>query len=39
VQVPFVGPSALQAVFGSVSAGLAGLALHARRIGWSEGGG
>jgi hypothetical protein len=34
VQVPFVGPSSLQAVFGSVSAGLAGLAVHARRSGW-----
>jgi hypothetical protein len=36
VQVPFVGPSSLQAVFGSVSAGLAGLAVHARRTGWSR---
>jgi len=34
VQVPFVGPSTLQAVFGSVSAGLAGLAVRARKHGW-----
>ena len=34
VQIPLVGPSALQAVFGSTSAGLAGLAVHARRLGW-----
>ena len=34
VQIPFVGPSGLQAAFGSVSAGLAGLGLHARRTGW-----
>jgi len=37
VQVPFVGPSSLQAAFGSVSAGLAGLAVHARRAGWRKG--
>jgi hypothetical protein len=37
VQVPFVGPSSLQAVFGSVSAGLAGLAVRARRHGWLRG--
>jgi hypothetical protein len=34
VQIPFVGPSGLQAAFGSVSAALAGLGLHARRAGW-----
>ena len=34
VQLPLVAPSALQAVFGSTSAGLAGLAVHARRLGW-----
>jgi hypothetical protein len=33
VQIPFVGPSALQAVFGSVALGLGGLALVARRRG------
>ena len=37
VQVPFVGPSSLQAVFGSVSAGLAGLAVRARHHGWPRG--
>jgi len=34
VQIPFVGPSALQAVLGSVAVGVAGVALHARRSGW-----
>ena len=34
VQIPFVGPSALQAVFGTVAVGLAGAALYARRAGW-----
>ncbi|MFN8170766.1 MAG: hypothetical protein U0R65_02760 [Candidatus Nanopelagicales bacterium] len=34
VQIPFVGPSALQAVFGTVAAGLAGIGIHARRTGW-----
>jgi hypothetical protein len=34
VQIPFVGPSALQAVFGSAAVGIAGLAVHARRNGW-----
>ncbi len=34
VQIPFVGPSALQAVFGTVALGMAGLAVHARRTGW-----
>jgi hypothetical protein len=34
VQIPFVGPSALQAVLGSAAVGLAGVAVHARRSGW-----
>jgi hypothetical protein len=34
VQIPFIGPSALQAVFGAFAVGLAGLALDARRLGW-----
>jgi hypothetical protein len=34
VQVPFVGPSPLQAIFGAVAIGLGGLAVHARRNGW-----
>ena len=34
VQIPFIGPSALQAVFGTFAVGLAGLALDARRQGW-----
>ncbi len=34
VQVPFIGPSALQAVFGSAAIALGALALHARRRGW-----
>ncbi|MGV8965879.1 MAG: hypothetical protein ACOH2F_06330 [Cellulomonas sp.] len=34
VQIPFIGPSALQAVFGGFAAGLAGLAVDARRAGW-----
>ncbi|QTE27985.1 hypothetical protein [Pengzhenrongella sicca] len=34
VQIPFVGPSVLQAVFGAVAVGLGGLAVHARRTGW-----
>jgi hypothetical protein len=34
VQIPFVGPSALQAVFGSVALGMSALALDARRGGW-----
>jgi hypothetical protein len=37
VQIPFVGPSALQAVLGSVAVGVAGVALHARRTGWRKG--
>jgi len=34
VQIPFVGPSALQAVFGTTAVVLASVALHARRTGW-----
>jgi len=34
VQVPFVGPSALQAVFGTTALVLASVAVHARRTGW-----
>lgn len=38
VQIPFVGPSTLQAVFGSIALGLGGLALVARRRGtWRRG--
>jgi hypothetical protein len=36
VQIPFVGPSMLQVVFGTLAVVLAGLALHARRAGWSR---
>ena len=38
VQIPFVGGSALQVVFGSAAAGLAWLALDARRRGWRAAG-
>lgn len=34
VQIPFIGASLLQAVFGSFAVGLALLALRARRAGW-----
>lgn len=34
VQIPFLGPSLLQAFFGAFAVGLAGLALRARRAGW-----
>jgi len=34
VQIPFIGPSPLQAVFGVAAVVLAALALHARRKGW-----
>lgn len=34
VQIPFIGPNVLQAVFGGFAVGLAGLALDARRAGW-----
>lgn len=36
VQIPFVGPSALQAVLGTAAVGLGGLAFHARRHGWTR---
>jgi hypothetical protein len=35
VQIPFLGWSVLQAVFGALAAGLAILALLARRRGWN----
>ena len=34
VQIPFLGPSLLQAVFGTVAITMAALALQARRTGW-----
>ncbi|MDP1878331.1 MAG: hypothetical protein Q8M17_12320 [Actinomycetota bacterium] len=34
VQIPFIGPSVLQAVFGTAAIGMAGLAIHARHRGW-----
>ena len=34
VQIPFVGPSRLQAVFGGVAVGLAAGGVYARRAGW-----
>lgn len=34
VQIPFIGPSVLQAVFAVVAIALAGLGMHARRTGW-----
>lgn len=38
VQIPFVGPSVLQAVFGALAVGLGGLAIAAHRSqGWSPG--
>lgn len=36
VQMPFLGLSPLQAVYGAPAAGLAALALRARRSGWSR---
>jgi len=36
VQIPFVGPSALQAVMGSAAVGLGGLAIYAGRHGWAR---
>ena len=33
VQIPFIGPSLLQAVFGTVAVVMAALALRARRLG------
>lgn len=34
VQIPFVGPSPLQAVFGAAAIGLAGAGIYAKRTGW-----
>lgn len=34
VQIPFVGPDPLQAVFGGAALALAGVAVQARRSGW-----
>ena len=34
VQIPFLGPSLLQAVFGTIAVGMAILAHRARRSGW-----
>jgi len=34
VQIPFLGPSLLQAVFGTIAVVMAALALRARRVGW-----
>ena len=34
VQIPFVGPNMLQAVFGAVAVGLAAVAIQSRRLGW-----
>lgn len=34
VQIPFIGPSPLQGVFGTVAVTMAGLAINARRRGW-----
>ena len=34
VQIPFLGPSLLQAVFGTIAIGMAILALRARNAGW-----
>jgi len=34
VQIPFLGPSLLQAVFGGIAIAMAALALRARRVGW-----
>jgi hypothetical protein len=34
VQIPFLGPSVLQAVFGTIAIAMAALALRARRAGW-----
>jgi hypothetical protein len=37
VQIPFVGPDPLQAVFGGVAVAMAGVAVQARRKGWHRG--
>jgi len=34
VQIPFVGPNLLQAVFGAVAVGLAAVAIRSRCLGW-----
>ncbi|MGV1035398.1 MAG: hypothetical protein ACOYD0_00035 [Candidatus Nanopelagicales bacterium] len=34
VQIPFIGPSLLQGVFGTVALTMGGIALDARRRGW-----
>jgi hypothetical protein len=34
VQIPFLGPSLLQVVFGTIAIAMAALALRARRTGW-----
>lgn len=36
VQIPFIGPSPLQAVFGTVALTTAGIAVDARRRGWRK---
>jgi hypothetical protein len=38
VQIPFVGPSALQATMGTVAVGLAAAVFRARQLGWPAGG-
>lgn len=38
VQIPFVGPSPLQAVLGTVAVALGVIALRARRAGWATAG-
>jgi hypothetical protein len=34
VQIPFIGPNPLQAVFGSMAVAIGALALRARQAGW-----
>jgi hypothetical protein len=34
VQIPFLGPSILQVIFGAVAVGMAVVSLLARRAGW-----
>lgn len=38
VQIPFVGPNRLQAVFGGVAAALGAAGIYARRAGWPSSG-
>lgn len=38
VQIPFIEPNPLQAIFGAVALGLGALAWQARRAGWRTGG-